>query len=87
MSSLHADIMNLPVKMSVPEFRGEALRGYKVGHRDARHAAAELAIAADSRIEELEAALKASQDLVDRLVWQDAYRVAEEANKALGEQS
>lgn len=45
-TDLHAAIMNLPIKPSVPEFRGEALRGYKVGHRDARHAAAELASAA-----------------------------------------
>jgi hypothetical protein len=63
MSSLHALIMNLPI--SVPEMYAEPLlqtgvHAYKTGHRDARHAAAELAIAADKRIEELEEALRAT---------------------------
>ena len=39
----------------------EALSEYKRGHRDARHAAAEIANEADARIAELEAQLAAAQ--------------------------
>ena len=46
--NLHGQIMNLPAS-------GEPTAGsmaYKLGHRDARHAAAELALKADSAMEE-----------------------------------
>lgn len=42
---LHAAIMNIPCRTTNPELRNEAMQwAYKIGHRDARHAAAELAI-------------------------------------------
>ena len=53
--SLHAAIMNIPggadgkVPMSAG---GEYADGYQAGHRDARHAAAELALAADAELEQ-----------------------------------
>jgi hypothetical protein len=54
--SLHDDIMRLPCEYNLDI--GDEFMGYKLGHRDARHAAAELALKADARIEELESALK-----------------------------
>lgn len=49
--NLHEQIMNLPCSRSPtwPHRRSD----YDQGHRDARHAAAELAIAADSERDEL----------------------------------
>lgn len=41
------------------KYGNEALYAYKLGHRDARHSAAELSLKAEARIEELEEALKA----------------------------
>jgi len=56
--NLHNLIMNLPCKPNSDNFLDAGtLLTYKYGHRDARHAAAELAIAADARIEELESIL------------------------------
>jgi hypothetical protein len=46
---LHSQIMNIPT--IVGTYNDEFC--YKLGHRDARHAAAELALKADARIEEL----------------------------------
>jgi hypothetical protein len=54
MSDLHAAIMNIHLGNGVSSGAGE-LVAYKTGHRDARHAAAELALASDARIAELEA--------------------------------
>lgn len=54
MSSLHNAIMNLPCCDARASDAGLGVIAYKFGHRDARHAAAELAIQADKRIEELE---------------------------------
>lgn len=51
---LHSEIMNIPT--IVGTYNDEFC--YKLGHRDARHAAAELALKADARIEELETVLK-----------------------------
>jgi hypothetical protein len=48
--NLHNEIMNLQTKH---DNRAGAI-AYKTGHRDARHAAAELAIASDAYIERLE---------------------------------
>jgi len=46
---LHNAIMNLPCKMGrAVEMNGATKQAYKEGHRDARHAAAELAAAAES---------------------------------------
>ena len=61
MSNYHGQIMNLPATPppDVTESPVKDIRiAYKTGHRDARHAAAELAIQADARIEELEQLLK-----------------------------
>lgn len=53
--SLHDQIMNVGVQYNEGDFRNqnEYIR-YKEGHRDARHSAAEVALKADARIEELE---------------------------------
>jgi len=58
---LHAEIMNIPAKEFEvsPKYYGEYQTVYKLGHRDARHAAAELALKAQARIEELEDILAA----------------------------
>lgn len=45
MSDLHGQIMNLPAHPS-PNLDDAELMAYKEGHRDARHAAAELALSA-----------------------------------------
>lgn len=57
--NISAEIMNIPVQL--PELGFEGIGpplAYKIGHRDARHAAAELSLKAEARIEELEEALK-----------------------------
>ena len=63
--NLHNEIMNIPVPKSVihnlehPDCKDMfSAHSYKIGHRDARHAAAELSLKAEARIEELEEALK-----------------------------
>lgn len=56
--SLHAAIMNIPgsAEGKAPMAAGgEYADGYQVGHRDARHAAAELALAYDAELERLRA--------------------------------
>jgi len=60
---LHAEIMNIrldeeDLKANLPK---ASFAAYKVGHRDARHAAAELSLKAQARIEELEEELKTSE--------------------------
>lgn len=43
--SLHNEIMNLPVKKGLENFIiSDSYKAYKEGHRDARHAAAELSL-------------------------------------------
>jgi hypothetical protein len=44
--NLHGQIMNLPAKAFAPGEMNDAAYGF--GHRDARHAAAELALKADA---------------------------------------
>jgi len=55
---LHSEIMNIPT--IVGTYNDEFC--YKLGHRDARHAAAELALKADARIDELESVLSKLMD-------------------------
>lgn len=57
---LHSAIMNIRVDEQnlFYKYGNESLYAYKEGHRDARHAAAELSLKADARIEELESVLK-----------------------------
>ena len=62
MTTLHDQIMNIPLGNGVSSGAGE-LVAYKTGHRDARHVAAEIAIASDARIEALEAALQKIIDM------------------------
>lgn len=55
---LHSEIMNISVNSDTISSEVGNPRDYRLGHRDARHAAAELALKADARIKELEAVLK-----------------------------
>jgi hypothetical protein len=55
--SLHRQIMNLPDNVDAGAESDAFCRGYKYGHRDARHAAAELTLSADAEIERLRDAL------------------------------
>lgn len=57
---LHNDIMNIPVdnRKHLDAVSAAGAAAYKYGHRDARHAAAELSLKAEARIEELEEVLK-----------------------------
>ena len=65
MSDLHAKIMNL--QCNEPDLnRTSVAPAYRLGHRDARHAAAELAATIDNRIEALEAALARADELADQ---------------------
>lgn len=57
---LHAEIMNIQIHDD-HELDYDAYVSYKLGHRDARHAAAELSLKAQARIEELEEELKTSE--------------------------
>jgi hypothetical protein len=60
--SLHAKIMNLPALMCSPADSVDAGRAYKIGHRDARHAAADIASEADALIADLVSELKDIRD-------------------------
>ena len=64
--SLFQDIINMPMKPPAeidPGSESLAWVGYRIGHVDARHAAAELALKADATIAELLGALKSCWDL------------------------
>ena len=56
--SQHNEIMNLPTKH---DHRNDAI-AYKEGHRDARHAAAELSLKYEGYIELLESELRIATD-------------------------
>jgi len=61
---LHGQIMNLPQTPGLPMVNAtEAqLAAYKIGHRDARHAAAELALKADACVEALRTLVAAGNE-------------------------
>lgn len=59
---LHGKIMNLPCDGATLDW-ANTREAYMYGHRDARHAAAELATAADALIAELVEALKGMNDV------------------------
>jgi len=60
--NLHNEIMNIQERKGT--YNDEYC--YKLGHRDARHAAAELSLKAEARIEELEAEIdKLKRDVKD----------------------
>lgn len=50
---LHGQIVNLNCKLENMDSEPNQRLAYKIGHRDARHAAAELALKADACIEAL----------------------------------
>jgi hypothetical protein len=60
--NLHNQIMNIQIDrvrmIDQLNFVSDYNTAYKLGHRDARHAAAELSLKAEARIEELEEVLK-----------------------------
>lgn len=63
--SLHDRIVNIPINEECESgFIGSWQRGYRQGHRDARHAAAELALEADAVRDELVKALRLLVDLL-----------------------
>lgn len=89
--NLHGAIMNLVYDIAEADPVCEA--SFRYGHKVARHAAAELALAADKRIEELEKALKLAQSWLKWVSAEYHYDspcssldVLEEINKILGEQ-
>ena len=62
MGNYHGEIMGIPTRPDAAiedqlqaRTNTDLVMAYKIGHRDARHAAAEIAIEADRRIAELEA--------------------------------
>ena len=57
--NMHGQMMNLPMTLDARD-AGPYANGYKQGHKDARHAAAEVALAGD-------AAIAALRDLEARL--------------------
>ncbi len=56
--NLHNEIMNIPTDIDFTDWSAHDRQSYKRGHRDARHAAAELSLKAEARIDELEEMLK-----------------------------
>lgn len=58
--NLHSEIMNIPVDQDkrLEAVKNAGASAYTCGPRDARHAAAELSLKAEARIEELEEMLK-----------------------------
>lgn len=58
--NLHNQIMNIQIneKTVWHKYGTDGSYAYKEGHRDARHASAELSLKAEARIEELEEMLK-----------------------------
>jgi hypothetical protein len=58
MMNLHNEIMNIPITVDRTNWLPLEKNGYAHGHRDARHAAAELSLKAEARIELLETALR-----------------------------
>ena len=64
--SYHSEIMNIPDKTGGAMFiwaERESI-AFKIGHHEARHAAAEIALHADNRIEDLEEALQNARSLL-----------------------
>jgi hypothetical protein len=90
MSDLHQQIMNLPCK--VPDVEADSKHhaiwasGYKHGHKDTRHAAAELAAAQSSRIARLEEALRQIVAIEDEMYggdWDEIEKARSIARAAL----
>ena len=67
--SLSTEIQNLPTSLMDPYMHQTAERVYKIGHRDARHQAAEVSLKYELLIADLFSALcdRHADDLVDDL--------------------
>lgn len=67
--SISSEIQNLPTSLMDPYMHQTAERVYKIGHRDARHQAVEVALKYEGMIEKLFDALcdRHSDELVDEL--------------------
>lgn len=63
---LHNDIMNIQVGTIIYDLFDHKAHAYKCGHRDARHAAAEMSLKYEALIERLFDAL-CNNDLVDQI--------------------
>lgn len=77
----HARIMNIPTSTEIERHGNLTRKPYKRGHRDARHAAAVLAIEADQQIEALKADLGRLHR--ERDAFQEQCRVMAEENAKL----
>lgn len=69
--NLHNEIMNIQIDTNkiVPKYISPVgNHAYKEGHRDARHAAAELSLKTEARIEELEEALRRAQEDINWMI-------------------
>ena len=89
--TLHNQIMNIPCKPPEESRKiaaGDVDLAIKIGHRDARHSAAELARASDAKIEYLTSSLEritsAFQSLLASKPVRDADKILLEAQRALG---
>jgi hypothetical protein len=87
--SFHGKMMNLPMTLDARD-AGPYANGYKQGHKDARHAAAELALKADALAEALRDMLmhigKGREDGVEWVcepIHHDEIKAAREALAAL----
>ena len=74
MGNYHGEIMSIPTRPDAAiedqlqaRTDTDLVMAYKMGHRDARHAAAEIAIEADRRIAELEAQLATANERIAEL--------------------
>ncbi|MBV60945.1 MAG: hypothetical protein CMH65_06550 [Nevskiales bacterium] len=78
---LHGKIMNIPANVPKDYDQGDYRLAYQTGHRDARHAAAELAMAADACIRALrlldERLRECSNDPISAAEAYDSYYRAE----------
>lgn len=90
MSNYHGDIMNIPVDDDLMNYIAKTdaeVFAYKVGHRDARHEAAELGNQADCVIEELRSTLEELWDDLNGVANIDnvltVVRMREKIDKAL----
>jgi len=81
--SLHNEIMNLPMPEAykVKDNQSDIIEGYQFGHRDARHAAAELAATREAELIEALKELLEEYDMQrsqfgDDYIWEKYERVA-----------
>lgn len=62
----HSDMMNIQIDPEMIEVLGKSRAAdYRLGHRDARHTAADIALEQDAKIERLVDALKEAGDVIE----------------------